>query len=376
MIPSVSGGIGHISRTAALARALRRLDPTVSVELLLDTERLRPFNIDAARRMGFTPRFLPPRTRDNRGPLVRACLDGADVVVDDCARYLLPLRRVVPRVGWVTLAMYPLKDELFMDWPLIALMDAVIWPYAPLVGLPEELEAVQDKVVQTGPFLETDEVPDRAAARAQLGLSIGNPVVVYAPRGFPFGHEFGHRALAAVYGGMEMLRRSGHPALRLILLAVSDLAELRDIPGLPDPLPDWVQVKGVVTPAESLLHTSAASAVVGEGTSTMHEGAALRTPLVLVPGPIPEIMLLAQALDRAEAAQVFTLQQAMPDALAGAFRTALDDTARRAAMLDRAHALVTGGGGAAAAARVVLEVAAQRRALPGAPIGGLAGQPG
>ena len=338
MIPSVSGGIGHISRTAALARALRRLDPTVSIELLLDTERLRPFNIDAARRMGFTPRFLPPRTRDNRGPLVRACLDGADVVVDDCARYLLPLRRVVPRVGWVTLAMYPLKDELFMDWPLIALMDAVIWPYAPLVGLPEELEAVQDKVVQTGPFLESDGVPDRTAARAQLGLSIDDPVVVYAPRGFPFGHEFGHRVLAAVYGGVEMLRRSGHPALRLILLAVSDMAELHDIPGLPDPLPDWVQVKGVVTPAESLLHTSAASAVVGEGTSTMHEGAALRTPLVLVPGPIPEIMLLAQALDRAGAAQVFTLQQAVPDALAGAFRAALDDAPGRTAMLDRAHA--------------------------------------
>jgi len=137
-----------------------------------------------------------------------------------------------------------------------------------------------------------------------------------------------------------------------------------------------VQVKGVVTPAESLLHTRAASAVVGEGTSTMHEGAALHTPLVLVPGPIPEIMLLAQALDRAGAAQVLTLPQAVPDALAGAFRIALDDTPRRAAMLDRAHALVTGGGGAAAAARVVLEVAARRRALPGATVGALVGQPG
>ena len=199
-------------------------------------------------------------------------------------------------------------------------------------------------------------------------------MAVYAPRGFPFGHEFGHRALAAVYGGVELLRRSSHPALRLILLAVSDLAELRDIRGLPDPLPDWVQVKGVVTPAESLLHTCAANAVVGEGTSTMHEGAALRTPLVLAPGPISEITLLAQALDRAEAAQVLTLQQAVPDALAGAFRTALDDTPRRTAMLDRAHALVTGGGGAAAAARVVLEVAARRRGLPGAPAVALAGR--
>jgi len=81
MIPSASSGIGHISRTAALARALRRLDPAVEVELLLDTERLCPFNIDAARRMGFTPRFLPPRTRDNRGAIVRACLERAWAVL-------------------------------------------------------------------------------------------------------------------------------------------------------------------------------------------------------------------------------------------------------------------------------------------------------
>jgi len=276
-------------------------------------------------------------------------------------------------VGRVTLAMYPLHDELFMDWPFMAQMDAVIWPYAPLVGLPEELAAVQDKVVQTGPFLETDGVADQAAACAQLGLPVHDPLVVCAPRGFPFGREFGHRALAAVYGGVELLRRTGHPALRLVLLAVSGPAELRGIPGVADPLPDWVRVKGVVTPAESLLHIRAASAVIGEGTSTMHEGAALRTPLVLVPGPIPEVMLLAQALDRAGAAQVFTLPQAVPDALAGAFRVALDDTPRRTAMLDLALALVTGGGGAAAAC-VVLKVAARR--LPGATVGALAGQPG
>ena len=374
MIPSVSGGIGHISRTAALARALQRLDPAVEVEFLLDADRLRPFNIDATRRMGFTPRFLPLPTRDNRDALARACLDSFDVVVDDCARYLLPLRRAVPHMGWVTLAMYPLKDELFMDWPFMAQMDAVIWPYAPLVGMPEELAAVRDKVVQTGPFLETDGVPGRAAARARLGLPADDPLVVYAPRGFPFGPEFGRRVLAGIYGAVEALRRTAHPALRLILLAVSDLAELRGIPGVPDPLPDWVGVKGVVTPAESLLHTSAARAVVGEGTSTMHEGAALRTPLVLVPGPIPEIMLLAQALDRAGAAQVLTLQQATPDALAAAFRAALDDAPERTAMLDRAHALVTGGGGAAAAARVVLDVAARHRALAGAPAAELAGR--
>ena len=341
MIPSVAGGIGHISRTAALARALRRLDPGVEVEFLLDTERLRPFNIDATRRMGFTPRFLPPRTRDNRDAIARACLDRADVVVDDCARYLLPLRRAVPHLGWVTLAMYPVGDELFMDWPLMVQMDAVIWPYAPLVGLPAD-----------------------------------DPLLVHAPRGFPFGREFGHRVLAGVLGAAAALRAAGHPRLRLVLLAVSDPAELRGVPGVPDPLPDWVGVKGVVTPAESLLHIRAASAVVGEGTSTMHEGAALRTPLVLVPGPIPEAALLAQALDREGAAQVLTLQGTTPDALARVFRAALDGVPGQGEMLDRARALVTGGGGAAAAARVVLDVAARRRASAGEPAARLAAMAG
>jgi len=367
MIPSVGGGIGHISRTAALARALQRLDPGVEVEFLLDTGRLRPFNIDATRRMGFTPRFLPPRTRDNRDAIVRACLDHADVVVDDCSRYLLPLRRAVPHLGWVTLAMYPIGDELFMDWPFMAQMDAVIWPYAPLVGLPAELAAVADKVVQTGPFLETEGVPGRAAARRQLGLPPDGPLLVYAPRGFPFGREFGDRVLAGAYGAAATLRAAGHPGLRLVLLAVSDAAELRSVAGVPDPLPDWVIVKGVVTPAESLLHTRAANAVVGEGTSTMHEGAALRTPLVLVPGPIPEATLLAQALGREGAAQVLTLQRATPDGFATAFRTALDGGAGQTVMLDRAHALVTGGGGAAAAARAVLDVAAKRQASGSGP---------
>ncbi len=61
MVPSASGGIGHISRTATLARALRRLDPTVHIEYVLDAERLRPFNIDATMRMGYRPRLLPTR---------------------------------------------------------------------------------------------------------------------------------------------------------------------------------------------------------------------------------------------------------------------------------------------------------------------------
>ncbi len=362
MIPSVSGGIGHISRTAALARALWRIDPELEIEYLLDTERLRPFNIDATRRMGFRPRFLPPRSRDNRDAVVRACLDDAHIVVDDCSRYLLPLRQAVPDLRWVTLAMHPIGDELFMDWPFMVQMDAVIWPYAPLVGLPPELACVADKVVQTGPFLETDELPSKAEARRQLGLPSAAPLVLYAPRGFPFGKEFGHRVLAGLFGAVETLRRGAHPGLRLLLLAVSDPAELRGIPGVPDILPEWVSVEGVVTPTESLLHIRAADAVVGEGTSTMHEGASVRTPMLLVPGPIAEATLLAQALGRKGAAALIPLLEATPATFATALTVALTKGDALSERLDLAHGLVSGGGGASAAARLVLDVVDRHRA--------------
>lgn len=127
MVPSCAGGIGHISRSAALAGALQRLDPTIRVEFVLDTERLRPFNIEAAARMGFQPRLLAPRTRDRRDGIVQACFGEADVIVDDVARYLLPLRALVPQAAWISILMHPVGDELFMDWPLMAQMEALIW---------------------------------------------------------------------------------------------------------------------------------------------------------------------------------------------------------------------------------------------------------
>jgi UDP-N-acetylglucosamine:LPS N-acetylglucosamine transferase len=137
-----------------------------------------------------------------------------------------------------------------------------------------------------------------------------------------------------------------------------------------------VEVKGVVTPAESLLHARAADVLVGEGTSTMHEGAALGTPLVLVPGPIQEATLLAVRLGERKAAHVLrvdgagaaaggdaiaalttALPKASVEALTAAFDSALSEPERRAGMTGRAHSLVTGGGGIEAAARVVLEAA-------------------
>ena len=362
MIPSVGGGIGHLARTGALARALLRLDPQVEIEFLLDTERLRPFNIDACRRMGFRPRFLPPRNRDNRDAIVRACLDDADVIVDDCSRYLQPLQRSVPQAAWVSIPMHPVGDELFMDWPMMAQMEVILWAYTPVVDLPPELDVVADRVVQTGPFLETANVPDRPEARRQLGLRARGPHVVYAPRGFPFGREFGHRVLASVFGAVALLRKAEHPDLELVLLAVDDRKELSGIADVPEELPDWVRVEGLVSPATSVLHTRAADIVIGEGTSTMHEGAALRTSLVLMPGPIREAELLAFGLAKAGAAQTLTREETTPERTSAAFRRALTAGSASDASLEKAFRLVTGGGGAHAAARRILDLIDSRSA--------------
>ena len=354
MIPSVGGGIGHISRSGALARALLRVEPTLEIEFLLDTDRMRPFNIDACRRMGFRPRFLPPRTRENRDAVVRACLDDADLIVDDCSRYLMPLRRCVPDAAWVSIPMHPVGDELFMDWPYLAQMDLVLWAYTPVVDVPAELDIVADRLVRTGPFLETADVPDRATARLELGLRSTGPHVVYAPRGFPFGREFGHRVLASVFGAVELLRKSAFPDLELVLLAVADKSDLHGIADVPEELPAWVHVKGLVSPAQSVLHTRAADVVVGEGTSTMHEGAALRTSLVLMPGPIREAEMTAAGLAKAGAAQSLTRERTTPERVAEAFRKALTPGTARDAGLELAYQLVTGGGGADTAAHRVL----------------------
>ena len=362
MLPSVSGGIGHISRTATLARALQRLDPSVRIEYLLDTDRLRSFNIDATRKMGFKANLLPARDRESRDPIVRACLGDADIIVEDTARYLVPLRRIVPQAAWVSIPLWPVGDELFMDWPYLAQTDAVIWAYAPFMGRPDELDIVGDKVTQTGPFLDLGDVPeDKAEAKRQLGLDPDASHVVYAPRGFPFGADFGHRVLGGAYGAVERLRVSGaHPNLKLVLLAVSKPDELRGVPGLPADLPPWVVLKGVITPAASLIFTRAASVIVAEGTSTMHEAAGLRTPLVIVPGPIKETWLLGTRFGEQTAAHVRWIEAVTPETLTESFAACLSGSAEQQALTERAHALVTGGGGVEAAARVVLSVAKAR----------------
>ncbi|MFH5923567.1 hypothetical protein [Roseomonas xinghualingensis] len=360
MLPCVEGGIGHISRTATLARALRRLDPSVEIEYVLDTVRLRPLNVEMTVQMGYQPRLLPPITRENRNAITQACLGDADVIVDDTARYLLPLRACVPDAAWVSIPIPPVGDELFGDWPFMKQMDAIIWAYAPLVALPEELSLVEDKIVKTGPFLDLAGVPGKAEARARVGFS-GKPTVLYAVRNFPFGQDVASRVLHGLYGAVERLRQGPHPDLELHLIAVRDQEELRNVLGL-EAFPDWVWLKGVVSQAEALLHIRAADIMIGEGTSTMHEAAGLETPLVLVPGPISETLLLGAALGRHQAAHHFPPDAVSADGLAEAFRSVLGDPVRTEAMLARAKSLITGGGGVEAAARLVLETGAKRRA--------------
>lgn len=360
LIPSVGGGIGHISRTSTLARALCKLDPAINVEFVLDSERLRPFNIEAAMRTGFRVNFLPPRTPDNRQAVARACFAHADVIIEDTQLYLVPMRPYIPHAAWVSIPLFPMGDELFGDWPTYAQADAVIWAYAPVVGIPPELALLGDKVLHTGPFLEIDNVPKRSTALEQLGFAPDEQLVVYAPRGMPFGPEFGQQVLGGVYGAVERLREQ-HPRLRLVLLAVQHPDEIR-APGVPTDLPSWVKVVGTVSPAESLLYTRAAAVVVAEGTSTTHEAAALRTPLLMVPGTIRETWTLGTRLKEQHAAHILWIEQVTPASVAQVFERALVDTEERTRMLDAAHALVTGGGGAAAAARRVLDIVAARKA--------------
>ncbi len=358
MLPSATGGLGHIGRTSALARMLMRLDPSVNVEYLLDTERLRPFNIDATARTGSRVSLLPPRPRDARDAIVRACLGHADVIVDDNVRYLVPLRQIVPRAAWVSIPMYPLGDELFMDWPFMAQMEAVIWAYPSMLDFPPELEIVGSKVLRTGPFLEHEAVPPRDEARARLGFAEDEAIVIYSPRGMSFGLEFGQRVLTGVFGGAAKLR-SERPRLRLLLLAVSDQAELH-APGIPDELPDWVTVVDVVPPDQMLVYLRAADIAVTEGSNMTQEAAALGTPIVMIPGPIYETWLLGTRLYEQEAASIIWIEHVTPDSVVDFFRTVLTGSSSRAAMVRRAKELVTGGGGVEAAARLVLKTVADR----------------
>ena len=80
--------------------------------------------------------------------------------------------------------------------------------YPPLVAQPPELSIVANKVVQTGPFLDTDAVPSKEQARRILGLAQDELIVLYAPRGFPFGVGFGHQVIRSLFGALSAMQNA------------------------------------------------------------------------------------------------------------------------------------------------------------------------
>jgi hypothetical protein len=312
--------------------------------------------------MGYEPHMLPPITRENRAAVTRAAFGGVDVIVDDTARYLFPLRAEVPDAAWVSIPIPPVGDELFGDWPLMKQMDAIIWAYAPLVARPPELSLVEEKIVTTGPFLDLAAVPDKREARMRAGMAEDTQVILYAVRGFPFGREFGSLVLRSLYRAVEAMQQDAGRNVQLWLLAVQDADDLRAVLQLPGGWPDWVRLQGVVPQSDALMQIRAADVVIGEGTSTMHEAAALGTPMVLLPGPISETLLVAEALAREDAAQVFRPDGIDQPGVLAALRRVLDASEATSAMASRALSLVTGGGGVEAGARLVLDVARRRKA--------------
>lgn len=356
MIPSVSGGLGHIGRTAALARQLQRFDASIELEYLLDTEKLRAFNIDAAAATGYRVNLLPPRNRSDRDSIVRACLGSADIVIEDTCRHLIALRSIVPISTWISIPMYPLEDELFMDWPLLAQSDGIVWPYPPSLDFPAELAPFAEKLIKTGPFLELDGIPDRARARQRLHFDKDERVLIYAPRGMTFGRPFGEQVLAALVGAVAQLAK--RRKVRLVLASVRDRDELRG-PGIPDPLPDCVTVLGPLAPSQMLTYIRAADVAVTEGSNMTQEAAALDTPILMIPGTIYEAWLLGTRLQEINGAKVLWIETVSVASVLDALRELLGPPQRRR-LLANARKLIAGGGGVQAAARFVLERHQQR----------------
>jgi hypothetical protein len=353
-LPSASGGLGHITRTLKLARVLERADSSLRISYALFERHLRLFNVAVVESSGYPVRILPDPPRQERDGKVRAVLGDADVVIDDTCLYPLPYRRILPRLKtWISIPMLPLWDEVFMFWPLFEQVDHILYAYPSVMPLPEELEVYRHKLTVTGPILDPDELPTRAVARRRLGLTDDERFITYAPRGFPFGREFGRRVLRTLVAGVQRLRREW-PELRLVLTAVPDLAAIQ-----PPRLPPLQQIEGLVIcgvlpPEQALDYLAAADLVVVEGTSTLFDAAVARTPVLMVPGPIFETQLEGRWVGERDAGVVVEVETLTPGRMAASLRKALqpEQAARRAARL----AELVGTGGRDRAVETVLRV--------------------
>ena len=352
-IPSVSGGLGHVTRTVKLARALERADPSLRISYVLDELRLRPFNVEAVRRTGYPVRILPNPIRHERDVKIRDVLGEADVVVEDTNPRLIAYRRILPRLkAWISIPMLPLWDELFMNWALFEHVDHILYTYPPVMPVPEELEPFRDKLTVTGPILDP-RVPDRAAGRRRLGLADDERYVLYSPRGFPFGRWFGRRVLNGLVGAFIRLRQE-RPGLRLVLSAVSDAAAIQH-PRLP-PLDriDGGIVQGLVSPEVAWDCLAGADLAIVEGTSTLFDAAVARTPVVMVPGMIYETAMEGGWVKEHDAGVVLWIEEVTRPRMLRAMRAALEPAAA-ATRTTRLHELV-GTGGRDRAVETVLRI--------------------
>ena len=352
LIPSVSGGLGHITRSVKLARALEQADPRLRMAYALDESRLRPFNLEVVERTGYPVHILPHPARHERDEKIRAVLGEADVVIEDTSRRAIPYRRILPRLrAWISIPMLPLWDELFMAWPLLEHVDHILYCYPTVMPVPEELEPFRDKLTVTGPIL--DEMPSRHAARRRLSLSPEERYITYAPRGFPFGPRFGRRVLNAVVSAYMRLRDEW-PGLRLVLTAVPNVAAVQ-----PKRLPpldriDGVVLHGVLSPEDARDYLAAADLAIVEGTSALFDAALARTPVLMVPGPIYETWLEGTWVKEQDAGVVVWKEDVSPASMLRKIREALqpEGAAARAGRLSR----LVGSGGREAAVQTVLRI--------------------
>ncbi|MBA2450677.1 MAG: hypothetical protein H0V51_21910 [Chloroflexi bacterium] len=353
MIPSVSGGLGHVTRTLKLARGLEQADPSLNISYILDEHRLRPFNVDAVRKTGYPVQILPSPIRHERDAIVREILGEVDVVVEDTSRRLIAYRRILPRIkAWISIPMLPLWDEVFMDWPRLEHADHILYAYPGVMPLPEELEPFRDKITVTGPILDPV-APDRAAGRRRLGLAEDERYILYSPRGFPFGRTFGRRVINGVVGAYIRLRLE-RPELRLVLSAVDDLARIQH-PTLP-PLDqiEGVILQGVVTPEVAWDCLAGADLAIVEGTSTLFDAAVARTPVLMVPGKIYETALEGTWVEAHDAGVVIWVEDVTRATMLRGMRRALEPNAA-ADRSARLHELV-GTDGREVAVETVLRI--------------------
>ena len=350
-----------MTRLARLARALKRADHSVDLCFVLSERRLRPINIAAVKSHGYPVRMLPDPIRHERDEVVRAVLGDVDIVIEDTERRLIAYRPILPRLqAWISVPMLPLWDELFMDGPLLEHVDHILYTYPMTMPVPAELERFREKLTVTGPFGEARHPSARKRARRRFGLDRDEPLLTYAPRGFPFGREFGERVLKAVVGGFIRLRRH-RPRARLVLTGVPDVRAIQPRGMRRVEKVDGVEIKGMIAPNDVGEYLAAADIVVLEGTSTLFDAASAGTPVIMVPGPIHETLAEAAWLEEQEAGLVVRSEDATPTRIARSMREILDEPDAAAARSARLREIV-GDGGELKAVETVFRVAARTKA--------------